>query len=275
VDEFEGSLIVMSPQIEDSFNDAAAYDRYVGRWSREVAKVFIHWLDVPPEQIWLDVGAGTGILSEIIIQQARPTKVIGVDTSQVYIELAQERISDPRVQFHVGDANDLELSSIDFDVAVAGLVINFVPSPQRAVNNMVRMVKAGGLVAGYVWDYGDKMEMMRHFWDAAIKIDPSAAELDAGSCFTICHPDNLKSLFESAHLQTVEVIPIDIQTVFKDIDDYWQPFLAAQGSVSKYLRSLNQEARNAIREQLQNQLPIEEDGSIHLIARAWAVKGLT
>lgn len=262
-------------QPENKFDNPTAYERYVGRWSREIAKEFVNWLDVPLEQVWLDVGAGTGILSEVILQQTSPTKIIGVEPSQTYVELAQEQIKDPRVQFQVGDANDLDLSGTIFDIAVAGLVINFVPSPKQAIHNMARSVKTGGMVAAYVWDYADKMEMMRHFWDAAIRLDSSASELDSGKRFTICHPDNLKALFEGEGLKALDVAAIDVQAVFKDFDDYWQPFIAAQGSVSKYLRSLNHDAQNALRDQLQKQLPIEDDGTIHLIARAWAVKGLT
>jgi ubiquinone/menaquinone biosynthesis C-methylase UbiE len=260
---------------ENKFDNASAYELFVGRWSRKVAKQFINWLEVPPERVWLDVGAGTGILTDAILQQANPTKVIGVDTSQAFIELAQERINDSRAQFYLGDATSLDLGDLNFDVAVAGLVLNFVASPQQAVNNMARWVKPGSLVAAYVWDYADKMEMMRHFWKAAIKVDPTAAELDSGKLFTITRPDNLRSLFEGEGLKAVEVSPIDIETVFKDFDDYWQPFIAAQGSVAKYLRSLNDETRNAVRDQLQQQLPVENDGIIPLNARAWAVKGHT
>jgi SAM-dependent methyltransferase len=259
---------------ENKFDNAAAYELFVGRWSRKVAKQFVDWLTVPAQQVWLDVGSGTGILSTAILQQANPAKIIGVDTSQAFIELAQGNIKDPRAQFQLGDAVDLHVD-INFDVAAAGLVLNFVASPQKAVANMSRLVKTGGLVAAYVWDYADKMEMMRHFWKAAITIDPSAAELDSGKLFTICRPDNLKALFEGEGLHAVEVIAIDIQTVFKDFDDYWQPFVEAQGSVSKYLRGVKPETKEAIRGQLLKQLPIGNDGTIELMARAWAVKGLT
>lgn len=258
---------------ENKFDNATAYEDYVGRWSKEIAIKFVDWLDVPPEHIWLDVGAGTGILSNIILQQAQPTRVVGVDTSQAYIDLAQERTKDSRARFHVGDVNSLDLTDMKFDVAVAGLVINFVPSPQQAIQNMARSVKTGGMVAAYVWDYADKMEMMRYFWDAAIQIDAAAIELDSGKRFTICQPDNLKALFEGEGLISVDVVAIDIEAKFKDFDDYWQPFLAAQGSVSKYLRSLNHETQNVLRNKLQKQLPIKKDDSIHLIARAWAIKG--
>src|SRR5690606_20228607 len=147
-----------------------------------------------------------------------------------------------------------------FDVAVAGLVLNFVPAPEQAAKNMVQAVKRGGTAAAYVWDYGGQMEMMRHSWDAEAVVDPASSEMDAGHRFSIARPDNLRALFQSMGLDSVEVMPIDVQTRFKDFDDYWLPFLGAQGSVSKYLRSLSEDMLNAVRDQLRRQLPTAEDG---------------
>jgi ubiquinone/menaquinone biosynthesis C-methylase UbiE len=135
---------------ENKFDNAIAYELFVGRWSCKIAKEFIRWLAVPAERAWLDVGAGTGIVSDAILQQANPAKVVGIDTTQAFVTLDQERIKDPRAQFHVGDAQSLDFIDLDFDVSVAGLVLNFIPSAQQAVNNMVRLVKQDGLVAAYV-----------------------------------------------------------------------------------------------------------------------------
>jgi hypothetical protein len=117
------------------------------------------------------------------------------------------------------------------------------------------------------------MEMMRHFWDAAAVVDPASTEADAGQRFAIARPENLQALFESMPLSAVEVMAIDVPTPFRDFDDFWLPFLGAQGSVSKYLRGLSDDTRTALRDQLQQQLPTATDGSISLTARAWAVKG--
>jgi len=263
----------MKPDSGNIFSDAKAYEAYVGRWSRLVAPQFITWLRIAGGHTWLDVGAGTGVLTQAILQHAAPAKVVGVDLSADYVELARQNIQDNRVEFRVADAAKIVYDAPPFDAAVAGLVLNFVPDYQQAVRNMVQAVRNGGTVAAYVWDYTDKMEMMRYFWDIAQIIDPTAAEMEAVQCYSICNPNSLRSLFEAAGLNAVEVAPIDVPTHFKDFDDYWLPFLGAQGSVAKYLRGLSDETRNTIRDHLQQRLPTTSDGGIALVARAWAVKG--
>ena len=264
----------MKQESADTFSNASGYQGYIGRWSHPVAQQFVTWLDVAPGRSWLDIGTGTGMLAQVILEQAAPANIVGIDPAQQYIEFAQQRINDERVEFRVGGAGELSSEQSKFEVAVAGLVLNFMPSAEEALQSIIQVVETGGTLAAYVWDYADKMQIMRHFWDAAIAIDPPAAELDSGKRFTICHPDNLRALFEGVGLTTVEVTPIDIQADFADFDDYWLPFLAAQGSISKYLGSLNEEGKATLREQLQRQLPIDADGSIHLVARAWAAKGI-
>ena len=263
----------MSEKSSAKFNNPSVYETYVGRWSQVIARQFVNWLDIVPGSAWLDVGAGTGILTQVILNQTSPEKVVGIDPSAHFIEFAKQRVEDGRAQFIVGVLGDLTPDQPQFDVAVAGLVLNFVPSPEQTLEEMRMLVKHGGVVAAYVWDYAGEMQMMRHFWDAAAKVDPSSVELDSGKRFTFCNPDGLRQLFQSQMLTDIEVKAIDVPAHFKNIDDYWQPFLAAQGSVSKYLRSLDDKTLAAIREQLGSQLPIEDDGTIDLINRAWVVKG--
>jgi ubiquinone/menaquinone biosynthesis C-methylase UbiE len=162
----------MSSDFEDTFSNANSYEAYVGRWSRFVAEQFVAWLNVASGQAWLDVGVGTGVLTQVILQNASPARVVGVDLSPEYVEFARQRIRDARVAFRVGDAVTVPLESTAFDVAVAGLVLNFLPAPEQAVKSMTQAVRNGGLVAAYVWDYSGQMEMMRHFWDVALKITP-------------------------------------------------------------------------------------------------------
>jgi hypothetical protein len=159
------------------------------------------------------------------------------------------------------------------DIAVSGLALNFVPQPSLAVHEMTRTVRAGGTVAAYVWDYAGTMELMRYFWDAAGALDPAALALDEGRRFPLCRPDPLIELFTQAGLRDVQVRAIDVPTRFRDFDDYWSPFLGGQGPAPGYAMSLDEPRRDALRERLRASLPIAADGSIALIARAWAVRG--
>jgi ubiquinone/menaquinone biosynthesis C-methylase UbiE len=168
----------MSPRPKDSWASGDHYEPYVGRWSRLVAREFLKWLALPAGSQWLDVGCGTGALSQTILQFAEPAKIRGIDRSESFIAFAREHVQDGRVQFDVGDATALTAETGSFDAAVSGLVLNFIPQPDRAVAEMTRVTRMGGLVAAYLWDYADRMQMIRHFFDAAMALDPNAHELD-------------------------------------------------------------------------------------------------
>jgi ubiquinone/menaquinone biosynthesis C-methylase UbiE len=172
---------------EDSWNRGDPYELFMGRWSRVLAPEFIHWLSVPSDRRWLDLGCGTGSLSKTILALASPSQILALDLSTRFIETARRTIADPRVNFEVGIASMLPLSANTFDVVASGLVLNFVPDPVRAVNEMRRVGLQDGVIAAYVWDYAQGMEMLRYFWDVAIALDPSARELDEGQRFPICH----------------------------------------------------------------------------------------
>lgn len=257
----------------DSWASGNSYEYYVGRWSRLVAHEFIEWLDVPEKSKWLDVGCGTGALSQTILAQADPGYVKGIDRSGDFIKTAQSKVNTSALAFEVGDAQELPVLSEMYDIAVSGLVLNFVPEPLRMVREMKRAVRSGGTVALYVWDYAGKMQFMRHFWNAAATLDAAARDLDEGIRFPICHPNSLMQVFREAELTNIETHPIDIDTDFKDFDDYWNPFLGGQGPAPGYLMSLNDEQRNRLRNGIQNSLPFALDGSIPLTARAWAIRG--
>ena len=249
------------------------YEPYVGRWSRLVAQAFIRWLALPEESHWLDVGCGTGALSQTILDMANPKKVKGIDRSEGYVEFARGRINHPHAEFEVGNAQSLPAESEIYDAAVSGLVLNFVPQPGQMITEMARAVRKDGIVALYVWDYAGKMQMLRHFWNAASALDPVAHGLDEGRRFPMCNPNSLTDLFQNAGLSKIDAHPIDISTDFKDFDDYWSPFLGGQGPAPGYAMSLSEEQRAQLRERIYNSLPFALDGSIPLVARAWAVRG--
>jgi SAM-dependent methyltransferase len=259
----------------DTWKAGKLYEPYVGRWSRLVAQQFLSWLKPDSNLDWLDVGCGTGALTEAILLQAYPRYVSGIDSSSGFVDYAKSCIIDPRATFAVGDAQSLPAETGHFDAVVSGLVLNFVPDPLAAVRQMARAARTHGLVAAYVWDYAGKMELMRYFWDAAVALNPAARELDEGRRFPLCAPAPLKKLFDEAGLEAVDVKPIDTLTPFRDFDDYWTPFLGGQGPAPTYAMSLAPAQRDVLRERIRAALPISPSGSIDLVARAWAVRGRT
>lgn len=250
------------------------YEPYVGRWSRLVARAFVDWLAVPGGKRWLDVGCGTGALAETVLHQAAPQAVLGIDPAEGFLANAKRYVTDPRARFELADAQALPVPDGAFDAAVSGLVLNFVPDPGKAAREMCRAVKPGGIVAAYLWDYAGEMQMMRRFWDAAIALDPDARAKDEGVRFPLCTPAALAALFAGAGLGDVQTRAIDVPTVFKDFDDFWTPFLSGQAPAPGYCMALSEDRRAALRERLRATLPTRPDGSIPLIARAFAARGV-
>jgi SAM-dependent methyltransferase len=257
--------------VREVWGDADAYERYMGRWSRPVAVAFLDWLAVPPGGRWLDVGCGTGALAGLVLERCEPSEVVGVDPAAGFVEFARAQIEGAR--FEIGGAQALPFYDGDFDAAVAGLVLNFVRDPAQGAAEMRRVARPGGTVAAYVWDYADKMEMLRYFWDAAREVDEHGSDVDEGSRFPLCNPEQLERLFRDAGMTDVEVQPIEVPTRFTEFDDYWTPFLDGRAPAPAYLASLEPDRRDELRELLRRRLPQNPDGSISLVARAWAVRG--
>jgi SAM-dependent methyltransferase len=228
-------------------------------------------LAIPAGRRWLDVGCGTGALCAAIVDRCSPSSVVGVEPSEGFLEAAKENLAD-QVALQRGTATAIPLGDASVDVVVSGLVLNFVPDQRAALLEMARVTRKGGTIAAYVWDYAGRMDLMRLFWDAAVELDPEAAKLDEGVRFPMCRPDALRKLFASAELEDVEVKPIDVPTPFASFDDYWQPFLGGQGPAPAYAMSLDEVARERLKDRIRERMPAAANGSISLTARAWAVR---
>jgi len=247
----------------------------MGRWSRPVAFAFLAWLAAPLNQDWVDVGCGTGALTKAILDTARPKTVVGVDPSSEFLTLALSQISDARARFVTAGAEAMPLPGDSVDLAVSGLALNLMPDERAGLLEMVRIARVGGTVAAYVWDFASEMQPVRAFWDAAFAVDPAASAHDHATRFPICQPQPLIELFQDAGLARVDVAALAIPLSFRDFDEYWLSHLLPGSShAQRYMATLNHTQHEALRAHLRASLPLEPDSSLHLTARAWAVRGI-
>jgi SAM-dependent methyltransferase len=258
--------------VTDCWTSGADYEQWMGRWSRLLAQRFLQWLALPTHLQWLDFCCGGGVVSETIADVSAPASVVGVDLSSSQIEFARQHRARHTVKYEVADAMTLPFPDASFDVAVSGLGLNFIPDPLRALREANRVLRPGGALAVYVWDYAQGARFLREFWDTAIAIDPEAAAFDQALRFTICTHQGLRDVFESAKLDSITTHALEIVTHFSNFDDYWLPLLTGQGSAPGYLATRAEQTRAAIRALLQSTLPQNPDGSIDLPARALAVR---
>ena len=217
------------------------------------------------------MGCGSGALCAAIADHCLPSSLAGIEPSEGFLKVAKNNLAD-RAVLHPGSATEIPLADASVDVVVSGLVLNFVPDQPAALAEMARVTASGGVIGAYVWDYAGKMDLMRFFWDAAVELNPNAAEFDEGIRFPLCRPDALRGLFAGAGLDGIDVMAIDIPTPFTSFEDYWQPFLGGQGPAPAYAMSLDATARMRLRNRLRERIPVAPDESISLTARAWAAR---
>jgi SAM-dependent methyltransferase len=258
----------------DQWSSGDAYEAYIGRWSRLVAARFLAWLDPRPGLDWLDAGCGTGALTAAVLELANPASVTGIDTSAAFIDVARSTITDERATFEVADAQALPQEDGAFDWTVSALCLNHVPRPPQMLAEMARVTRPGGTVGAYVWDYTGEMQMSRLFWEAAERVDPAASAHQMGMGNLTCALEPLRALFEDGGLHDVDVVGIEIDTVFAGFDDFWEPYEGGTGVAPRYAQDLPASQRLALKEELRRSLPVGDDGSISLIARAWAIRGI-
>ncbi|HEY7172399.1 MAG TPA: methyltransferase domain-containing protein [Vicinamibacterales bacterium] len=255
------------------FSAGEPYEQFMGRWSRSLAPLLVRFAGVRDGEAVLDVGSGTGALTAAIAAAAPAGAIVGVDPAAAYVAAARARQAGAHVRFEVGDARQLPFADASFDRTVSALMLNFVPGPETAVEEMRRVTRRGGTVAAAIWDYGDGMEMLRVFWDEAVALDPASDARDERH-MPLCRRGELAALWRARGLADVIEEPLTIPTPFASFDDYWQPFLQNQGPAAAHVSSLSAEAREQLRQRLQKRLIGEgDDRPVALSARAWAVRG--
>jgi SAM-dependent methyltransferase len=244
----------------------------VGRWSRVIAPSFLQWLAVPAGARWLDVGCGTGALTNAIIGEAQPSSLSCVDSSAPYLAHATAGRWDERVTFDTGDATALPYSDRAFDAVVSGLLLNFVDA-DASVAEQRRVVRDKGLVGAYVWDYAGEYELVRYFWDSAAAVDPAAAAHDPGLRFPLCEPHALAALFRRHGLRNISTTRLIGIASFANFLEYWQTLDVRQGSLAEYLSAIDATTRGAIRSRLEEAVPRRPSGGLQLKLSAVAVVG--
>ena len=252
------------------FTDGAAYERFMGRWTRAVGAEFLGWLAMPKGRDWLDAGCGTGVFTELLLEQARPGRIVAVDPAPAQIAFARKKALPDNVVFEVADAQELPFPDACFDVVASALVLNFIPDRARAMAEMRRVTRPGGCVAGYVWDFTGPLSVTRHVTAALRAIEAKAAPIPG---LESTKRDALQALFDGAGLTQAETRAIEVEVAFPDFDAYWRAFLDNPSPASAFITSMTAPGRDALRADVEARLPVAADGAIAFVSRAHAARG--
>ncbi len=254
------------------FADGKAYERLMGRWSQLAGAQFLDWLDAPANLKWIDVGCGNGAFTEVLIARCAPLSVMGVDPSEGQIAFARTRPGAKLAEFRVCDAQALPFPDKSFDAASMALAISFLPDPNKAVSEMARVVRPGGIVATYMWDF---------LQGGGTPLTPLGVAIQSLGLPPLARPnpeasrrETLQTIWEQAGLRSVATRAIHIRVSFSDFDDYWASNSVPVGPSGKALAEMSPPQREAVKARLREQLPIAADGTISYDAVANAVKGV-
>jgi len=256
-------------ELPHSFDDSTAYERFMGRWSRAAASVFLDWVAPPSGARWLDVGCGTGVFTELVLDTCLPGAVFAVDPAEAQINHACRQPAAQRANFRVADARALPFPDAAFDVVASALVINFIPDRLRALSEMRRVARAGGIVAGYVWDFAAELSPsgplrrgMRQF-GADLPQIPGAVHSSLGA---------LDALFKQAGFERIATRTIELTLPYSDFDGFWQAQTPSYLPTTKMIAAMTESERARLKETVQAGLPLRPNGRIEYSARANAVK---
>lgn len=258
-------------ELAHRFDDGAAYELFMGRWSRAAGSVFLDWLAAPRNARWLDVGCGTGVFTQLIFDRCQPVAVSAVDPAPAQIDYALRQDIARHASFQVADAQSLPFGDGDFDVVVSALVINFIPDPARALAEKRRVARPGGLVAGYVWDFAAERSPS---WPLRLGMRQCGVDVPGTPGARDSSLDVLGSLFERAGCEGIATTSIDVKVPFADFDQFWQAQTPSYSPIANTIAALTENDRMRLIEAVRTGLPGYSDGKIEYSARANAIKGL-
>lgn len=251
------------------FDDGAAYEQTMGRWSRLAGEIFLDWLAPPSGLRWIDVGCGNGVFTELLAERCTPATVHGIDPSEGQLAFARTRPAARIAQFRQADAMAQPFPDDTFDVAVMALVIFFVPDPAKGVAEMVRVVCPGGTVTAYAWDLlggGFPWDAMRVELRALGATPPQSPSASASRI------DAMRDLWTEAGLDAVETREITVQRTFTSFDDFWTTSLMA-ASIGPTIAAMAAGDVELLKARMRVRLPADSAGRITCSARANAIKG--
>jgi SAM-dependent methyltransferase len=255
------------------FSASADYERFMGRWSRQLAPEYIAFAGVKNGDRVLDVGTGTGSLAAVLEATMTSSEIVGVDPSEGFISYAKKNAKSGRTHFETGDAQALRFQDSSFDQTMALLVMNFITDHSKAIGEMRRVTRPQGVVSACVWDYDAGMQMLRFFWDEAVALDPAIEPKDERH-MKLSREGQLGELWNRAGLVNVQQKPVSIDQAYESFDDYWGPFLKGAGPGGAYVVSLSDERRRELETRIRKRLlGNRENGPFVLKARAWCVRG--
>ena len=261
-----------------SFNvhDATGYEQIMGRWSRRLAPSFIDFAGLADGERVLEVGCGTGSLTFALASNATLAKIVAIDYSPIFVEATAQRSTDPRIEVRQADACALPFQGGSFDRALALLVLHFVPEAEKAIAEMRRVVRPGGVVAAAVWDHLGGMPGMRMMVDTVAALSEAGRRLRARYCFQpMMQPGEMKQAFVAQGLSNVAETQLMIRMDYRDFDDYWGPIAAGEGPVGQYVAALEAGERErteaAVRDAYEAGRP---DGPRSFANVAWACRGI-
>lgn len=223
----------------------ADYDAFMGRYSHSLAAAFADWAGVTGGRCALDVGCGPGALTGVLAERLGPAAVVACDPSVPFVEECRAR--HPGVEVSQGRAEELPYQDASQDLVLAQLVLHFVTDPEAAAREMRRVLRPGGTVAACSWDFAQGMEMLRHFWDAALSLDPAAPDEAA---LRFGKPGELAQLFADAGFEGTTESTLEVVSSYSSYDELWSGFLAGIGPAGSYAVRQPQDKHEALRQAL-------------------------
>jgi SAM-dependent methyltransferase len=270
--------MILESRAASSYNasDGAAYEIFLGRWSRRLAETLIDFARFPETGDLLDAGCGTGSFTRAMAARWPGRRVIGIDIAEPYVDFAWQADAGEGPRFDIGDLCRLPYTDAAFAGAGSQLVLNFVSDADLAVREMRRVTRRDGVVAAAIWDFRGGLVYQRLFWDTAASIDPKAGTVrDRLFSASLALPDGLTRLFASNGLIRLERGSLTIRMDYADFDDYWQPLLGGQGPVGTYAASLRQDLRCRLEDAVRAAyLAGAPNGPRSMTATAWAVRAV-